>query len=29
MTVKPTKRGRPQAAVNQSLKFLDSLDFEN
>jgi hypothetical protein len=25
MTVKRTKRGRPQAPVNQSLKFLDSL----
>lgn len=28
MTVKRTKRGRPQAPVNQSLKFLDSLDLK-
>ena len=28
MTVKHTKRGRPQAPVNQSLKFLDSLDLK-
>jgi hypothetical protein len=29
MTVKRTKRGRPQAPVNQSLKYLDSLAVES